>query len=686
VFVFSCVLAHAGTFTLEQVLSSPFPNGLVAAQHSPRIAWVFNAKGARNVWIADGPNFAARQVTHFTGDDGIPIASLRITPDGRTVVFVRGTETNEAGRVADPTNELAPRRQMVWAMEVDGDSPRALGEMGCGEEECEDVELSPDGQFAVWAARKQLWIAPVSGATPSHQITDLPGNTLSPQWSPDGHEIAFVSNRGDHSFIGVYDLGRDSVRYLAPGVDRDVSPRWSPDGKQVAFERMRGTEQKVPLIPDRPEPWSIWIADVATGNGHEVWQSGPKLDDSYPELTANVSFKFPANDRLVFASEQDGRNHLYSVAVSGGPAILLTPGDYDVEDVALSADKKSVLYTSNENDVDRRHIWRVALPDGKPLAVTHGDTMEWSPVETGTGNYLACLGSTATSPAMPYRLTAQGREMIAASALPADFPSSQLVVPKQVVFTSEDGLKIHGQLFVPAGRTQAGPALVFMHGGPIRQMMLGFHYMDYYHNAYAMNQYLASQGYVVLSVNYRLGVMYGRAFREVADGSWRGASEYKDITAAAKYLRGLPIVDAKKLGLWGGSYGGYLTAMGLARNSDIFAAGVDFHGVHDWSVFLPRWTANTPEAPDLEQAKKLAYESSPNASVQLWKSPVLLIQGDDDRNVPFEQTVDLAQRLREQHVHVEVLVFPDEIHDFLMYKTWVKAYSATADFFGKTLK
>jgi len=688
--LFSCVClaAHAANFTLEQVLSSPFPSELVAASSAPRIAWVFNAKGARNVWVADGPNFAARQLTHFSGDDGTPIASLRITPDGRAVVFVRGTETNEAGRVAAPTSDLTARKQMVVAQEVDGDSPRTIGEMGCPEEGCEDVQLSPDGEFAVWAAKKQLWIAPISGATPAHQLTDLPVSTNSPRWSPDGRHIAFVSDRGDHSFIGIYDFGHDTVRYLAPSADRDGSPRWSPDGKQIAFLRVVGAKQKEPLIPPKPLPWSIWVADATTGAAHEVWHSGDKLEDSFPYLTGDVSFLFPSNDGLVFASEQDGWNHLYSVATSGGQPALLTPGNFEVEDVTLSADKKSVLYSSNQDDVDRRHLWRVALPNGKPQPVTKGETMEWSPVETSVGNYLACLGSTATIPAMPYHITTQGRsEMIATSALPADFPSSQLVVPKEVVFKSDDGLDIHGQLFVPNGRTQPGPALVFMHGGPIRQMMPGFHYMYYYHNAYAMNQYLASQGYVVLAVNYRLGIMYGRAFREAANSGWRGAAEYKDITAAAHYLQSLPTVDKAKLGLWGGSYGGYLTAMGLARNSDLFSAGVDFHGVHDWSTLLSGdYGPKAALAPDYEQAKKLAYESSPNASVQLWKSPVLLIQGDDDRNVPASQTVDLLQRLRENHVPVEVLFFPDEIHDFLMFKSWLKAYGTTADFFARYLK
>ncbi len=189
---------------------------------------------------------------------------------------------------------------------------------------------------------------------------------------------------------------------------------------------------------------------------------------------------------------------------------------------------------------------------------------------------------------------------------PADFPSAQLMEPQQVTFRSDDGLEIHGQLFVPRNQAPQGskPALVFVHGGPIRQMLPGFHYMYYYHNSYAENQYLASQGYVVLSVNYRLGIMYGRAFREPPNTVWRGAAEYKDVLAGAKYLQSLPYVDRKRIGIWGGSYGGFLTAMALSRNSDIFAAGVDFHGVHDWSIFLRSWEDNAQTAARLPAGTK----------------------------------------------------------------------------------
>ena len=470
---------------------------------------------------------------------------------------------------------------------------------------------------------------------------------------------------------------------MSPTADRDDAPRWSPDGTQIAFIRVAGKLQKQPILPQTPEPWAVWVYDIATDKGREVWHSGPALDDSLPRLTADGSFYFAGKNRIVFASEKDGWNHLYSVASTGGEATLLTPGNFETEDVSLSADKSAVLYSSNQADgdrldVDRRHLWRVSIEGGKPEALTRGATNEWAPLEV-KGGQIVCLGSTATSPAMPYAVNASGREMIAKSALPADFPSAELVTPKQVIFKAEDGWEIHGQLFEPA-RTGRRPALVFIHGGSMRQMMLGFHYMYYYHNAYAMNQYLASRGYVVLSVNYRTGIMYGRHFREPADGGWRGGSEYKDVAAAGRFLQTLPNVDAKKIGSWGGSYGGYLTAMALAHNSDIFAAGVDLHGVHDWSDFSD---AFPKDAPDLAAALKTAFQASPNAAIATWRSPVLLIHGDDDRNVPFSETVDLLQRLRAQKVPVEELIFPDEIHDFLLWHNWIRAYTATETFFSR---
>jgi dipeptidyl aminopeptidase/acylaminoacyl peptidase len=315
--------------------------------------------------------------------------------------------------------------------------------------------------------------------------------------------------------------------------------------------------------------------------------------------------------------------------------------------------------------------------------LTKGAGIEWAPAPLSNGR-IALLRSDAKMPARAAIREPDGSiHDVAPETMPADFPASSLVELKDVVFPAADGMQIHGQLFLPP-HDAAGkhPAVIFFHGGSRRQMLLGWHPMFYYHQAYGFNQYLASRGYVVLAVNYRSGIGYGEAFREAPHFGPTGASEFNDVIGAGRYLRSRADVDAAHIGLWGGSYGGYLTALGLARASDLFAAGVDLHGVHDWNLELPA-SYDAVKHPDYT---RVAFESSPLASISTWRSPVLLIQGDDDRNVAFSQSVQLAEALRKQGVHFEQLIFPDEVHDFLMHSHWLAAYEAASRFLDKFLK
>src|SRR6267154_3769740 len=572
------VPARAQSFTFEQVMSSPFPSKLTVSKRGDKIARAFDAEGKRNIWIAEAPAFKARQLTHNDIDDGQELTDLLFSPNGNSIAYVRGGDANQAGEVPNPSSDPEGAKQEVWIVDV---RTAHVTRMGLGNTPI----FSPTGDQVEYLRGGSIWSAPAVGGKESKMFEIRGAVTSAPQWSPDGSQLAFASSRGDHGFIVVYDKRAHSFRYLSPSVDRDIAPRWSPDGRRIAFIRLFTVTDTFSNDRERLQPWAMEVADAQTGNAKEIWRSGSAENDSYTGFGGDF-WQWVAGDRILFSSEKDGWAHLYTISSEGGALTALTPGNFEVENVTLSPDKSFIIFSANKDDIDRRHLWRVNVSGGAPERITKGEGVEMAPLLFDNGRQIGFFHSTARDPYLPFTAALDGskQKALAPQALPSAFPSAQLVTPEQVIFKAADGTEIHGQLFKPAKASGKSPALVFIHGGPSRQMLLGWHYLYYYHNAYAMNQYLASCGYVVLSVNYRSGIGYGRAFRLAQHRGARGAAEYQDVVAGSKYLRDRDDVDKKRVGLWGGSYGGYLTALGLARNSDIFSAGVDFHGVHDWSI------------------------------------------------------------------------------------------------------
>jgi dipeptidyl aminopeptidase/acylaminoacyl peptidase len=677
----SGAFAKGQGFTLEQSLSAPFASDLVASQKTGRLAWVENEQGKRNLWIATHDNsgkYVSKRLTSYNEDDGQEMYQIAWTPDGEGLIYVRGGDSEFPGR-PDPNPALIPEgvSQSIWLIAATGGEPRKLGEGY-------DPVVSPAGDQIAFISHGQIWTAGLgSDAGKPKPLLHTRGDLSELVWAPDAHALAFVSERTDHSFIGVYNPREKTLIYLDPSTENDAEPHWSPDSKQMAFIRVPGSPQPPPSDHRTASPWSIRIADASTGQGHPVWKAAEGQGSAFHEI-AGDQLLWTADNFLVFPWEADGWSHLYSVPASGGKAVLLTPGQFEVEDISLTVDRKSVLFVSNQEDIDRRHIWTVAPTGDRPKALTSGTGIEVEPVQVG--QVVATLRSDEQTPIRPALLEPKGTlQDLAPELIPTDYPGAKFLKPEQVLFPAADGLQLHGQLFLPpvARDGKRHPALVFFHGGSRREMLLGFHTMQYYSNAYAMNQYLASLGYIVLSVNYRSGIGYGLDFREALHYGRGGASEYNDVLGAGNYLHGRPDVDPSKIGAWGGSYGGFLTALALARASNIFAAGVDMHGVHEWQRSANWRPSHDPDAD--AQTVKTAWESSPMAYIATWRSPVLLIQGDDDRNVPFSQTVSLARALRKQGVPFEELVFPDEIHGFLLHRHWVEAYKAEADFFQRQL-
>jgi dipeptidyl aminopeptidase/acylaminoacyl peptidase len=661
-------------FTMAAILATPYIEPPMPSGDGLSLAYMTREGASRNIYFLRVGG-QARRIVSYPDDDGRELSALVVAKHGDAVACVRGGRVNRHGDSPNPRSIVDLPRQEVWLIGTDNDAPRLLG---VGNEPI----FAPDDRSILWRSNGMVMRAELTWS--KHRLLGvgepmpfLFGVHAGMRFSPDGQKVAY--ERGDA--IEVRDLAARTTVVIAHGRDVDRGPVWSPDSQRLVFRREPGNSPGLErnwcgageryCEPMRSQqPWALWTVALSDLVPHRIWQARAgvgsvyyPLDQSYSPGRFGDELFWSADDGIAFVWEGDGWRHLYEVPAAGGAAKLLTPGDGEVETAALSMDRKRIFYATNIGDLGRRHVATVGFDGSGAAAVTSGDKSQWSPTPLAGGR-LAYLGAGWADP--PQLSVREPSGAMHGAGLPraaASFPGKLLVEPELVEFPASDGEKAFGQLFVP--QKPNGCAIIFSHGGIRRQMLPGFHYMEAYANLYEMNQYLASRGCVVLSVEYRSSIMRGEAFRNAPGWGFTANSEIRDFVGAAHYLTARKDVDARRgVGIYGLSWGGYMTAEALALHSDLFKVGFDMAGVHT--------------APD-----PAGFAHSAIGQLDTLTSPLLLMQGDDDMNVNFDDGIVLARAMQMRRPKVEFVqhAVPGQTHEIsLTYRRLVQVYSEGSEF------
>jgi len=453
-----------------------------------------------------------------------------------------------------------------------------------------------------------------------------------------------------------------------------TQPQWSDDGKNAVLSA-RSVDNK-----DR---WIMHL-DMATGKTKIL---ASMHDDAWVGGPGGFTLGWlPDNKRVFFVSERDGFSHLYTVSIEGGEPVQLTSGPFEVSDVRVSDDKTKFYFTSSEGSFFERHLYSMPLNGGPRTKLTSmpgNNQATVSPDQTK----LAVVRSFSNKPPElylePNKTGVTEAEIKQVTNSPTDeWKSYKWIVPPIINFKARDGATVYGRLYKPANFKKGGPAVVFVHGAGYLQNV--HNWWSSYYREYMFHHFLMEKGYLVLDIDYRGSAGYGRDWRT---GIYRhmGGKDLTDHVDAVDYLVKEHGVDPKRVGLYGGSYGGFITLMAMFTTPDVFAAGAALRPVTDWAHYNNGYTANILNLPQNDQE---AYRmSSPIYYAAGLKGALLICHGMVDVNVHYQDSVRLAQKLIElRKENWELASYPAEDHGFEQPTSWADEYKRIFKLFETNLK
>lgn len=574
---------------------------------------------------------------------------------------------------------------------------KSLRELYLNGRNVESMVCSPDEQsivFRLVSYPENERIANVPDyVTESGYTNSIPTRTKvgSPQPSYD----FWIYNKAKDTMIqvdskqipGIYDLPdyvkdypQDSVKWNAwKKQARKViffGPFWSDDGKKSAV---------IVRALDNKDKW-IMSLDVNTGKLNlldrqrdEAWVGGPSVQSYWEEAGAIGWLR--DNQTLWYPSEATGYSHLYTVNVNTGAKKQLTSGKFEIQDIVLSQNKQTFYLTTNEVHPGEQHLYSMSVNGGKMTRLTtlkgaHETVL--SPDE----KYIAVRYSYSNKPwdlyVMENKAGATAEQLT--KSVSDEFKSYSWREPQVITFKARDGADVHARLYKPANAN--GKAVVFVHGAGYLQN--AHYWWSHYFREYMFHNLLADQGYTVLDIDYRGSSGYGRDWRT---GIYRhmGGKDLSDQIDGAQYLVKEQGVDAKRIGIYGGSYGGFITLMALFNEPDVFQAGAALRSVTDWAHYNHGYTANILNEPVNDS---LAYRrSSPIYFAEGLKNNLLILHGMLDLNVHFQDVVRLNQRLIELGKDKwQMALYPMEDHGFVESSSWTDEYKRIYQLFEETLK